>query len=114
LYRFSNDKITSDVFTALLNNAFMNTGTYALKYTCINDTTVTAGCKQIRLHSGWNERHSGWNERHSGFGWLQVSYLRLNFGLGSNAPLARPGEILKFRSVEAYSYVPLSFYTHVT
>jgi hypothetical protein len=75
LYRSSNAKITTDVLRASLNNAFKDTGIYALKETCINDTTVRADYKQIELHSDWNERKSG----SSG---VRVSCLKINFGLG--------------------------------
>jgi hypothetical protein len=34
-----------------------------------------ADFKQIRLYSGWNERKSGFSQ-------VQVTYLRINFGLG--------------------------------
>jgi hypothetical protein len=39
----------------------------------------------------------------SGLFWVRVTYLKINFGPGPNAPRAGPGEILKYRSVQTSS-----------
>jgi hypothetical protein len=43
----------------------------------------------------------GWNERRLGLGGVQVTYLKINFGLKSNVPRAGLGEILKFWPLQA-------------
>jgi hypothetical protein len=75
-----------------LRNIFTN-GIYALKETWINDMIV----RQIVNRSGFIRAGM---LRKSCLGGVWVTYLKINFGLGSNAPQARPGEILKFQPVQ--------------
>jgi hypothetical protein len=65
------------------------TGVYALKEACINDTIVRTDCKYKRLHSCWNKTKPGLDG-------VRVTFLKINFGLGPNAPQTGPDEILKF------------------
>jgi hypothetical protein len=53
------------------------TGIYAMKEKCINDLI-----RQIGLHSDWNKRKLG-------LGGVRVTFLKVNFGFGPNAPWAR-------------------------
>jgi hypothetical protein len=44
----------------------------------INNVILRADCKLIRLHLGWNKGKSD-------LGVVQVTYLKINLGLGPNA-----------------------------
>jgi hypothetical protein len=105
LYRSSNAKITSDVFKEPLNNSFKDYWHLNIKRRNVL-MIQQSGKLLIRLHSGWNKRKL-W------FGGVRVTYLKINFGFGPNAPRAETGEILKLQPVQIFMQVRINVNSYI-
>jgi hypothetical protein len=86
-------RISLDVLSASLNYSCEGYWRWCIKRKIIDDTRVKAIVNR-RLRWDWNGRKSGLCE-------FRETCMKSKFGLGPNARLVGPGEILKFHTVQS-------------